>query len=269
VKFDQVVMSYRPGLPTVLKGLSIDVKGGEKIGIIGRTGAGKSSLMTALLRIVELTSGQITVDGIDISKIGLADLRRAISIIPQEALLFQGTIRSNLDPFGVYDDARLWDALRRSWLVDSDEVNSAPTDKSRTRFNLDTVVEEEGQNLSVGERSLVSLARALVRDTPITILDEATASVDFATDSRIQETIRTEFSEKTLLCIAHRLMTIISYDRILVMDNGSVAEFDAPQVLFGQSGIFHSMCERSNITLEDIHRAQRTGPHIVQGYETS
>jgi len=256
VSFNKVVMSYRPGLPAVLKGMSLQVRPGEKIGIIGRTGAGKSSLMTTLLRIVELTSGNITVDGIDIAKIGLDDLRQAIGIIPQEALLFNGTIRSNLDPFGLYEDARLWDALKRSWLVDGDLERKVADGPAKNRFTLDTVIEDEGQNLSVGERSLVSLARALVKDSRIVILDEATASVDFATDSKIQETIRTEFKDKTLLCIAHRLMTIINYDRVLVMDQGNVAEFDTPANLFAQGGIFNTMCERSNISMEDIKRAQ-------------
>jgi len=256
VSFNKVVMSYRSGLPTVLKGMSLEVQPGEKIGIIGRTGAGKSSLMTTLLRIVELTSGSITVDGVDIANIGLDDLRQAIAIIPQEALLFNGTIRTNLDPFGLYDDARLWDALKRSWLVEGDLDRKSVDGPAKNRFNLDTVIEDEGQNLSVGERSLVSLARALVKDSRVVILDEATASVDFATDSRIQETIRTEFKDKTLLCIAHRLQTIINYDRVLVMDQGNVAEFDTPTALFATGGIFTTMCERSNIGAEDIKRAQ-------------
>lgn len=178
VHFDQVVMSYRPGLPSVLKGLSLQIKAGEKIGIVGRTGAGKSSMMQALLRIVELTSGKIIIDGVDISKIGLSDLRQGVAIIPQEALLFEGTLRTNLDPFGLYEDQRLWDALRRSWLVDSpattqhgEGVDSRRASTSGSRFTLDTPIDTEGSNLSVGERSLVSLARALVKDSKIVILD--------------------------------------------------------------------------------------------------
>ncbi|CAE6453958.1 unnamed protein product, partial [Rhizoctonia solani] len=192
VDIQDVVMSYRPGLPAVLRGLNMRINGGEKIGIVGRTGAGKSSIMIALYRIVELTSGSISLDGVDISQIGLHTLRDRIAIIPQDPLLFSGTLRSNLDPFGIYDDARLWDALKRAYLVDrptaTQEINADGEDVPSgaqtpvNRFNLDTVIEEEGGNLSVGQRSLVSLARALVKDSKIIVLDEATASVDYETD---------------------------------------------------------------------------------------
>ncbi|CDO74908.1 hypothetical protein BN946_scf184988.g15 [Trametes cinnabarina] len=266
IEFKDVVMRYRPGLPFVLQGLSLEVKGGEKIGVVGRTGAGKSSLMLALFRIVELTSGSITIDGIDISKIGLKDLRSKISIIPQDPLLFSGTIRSNLDPFNLYSDAQLWDALRRSFLVEPSKAEEAGTDGTDTptsRFNLETVIESEGSNLSVGERSLLSLARALVKDSQVVVLDEATASVDLETDSKIQQTIQTQFRHKTLLCIAHRLRTIISYDRILVMDAGKIAEFDTPVNLFKKpGGIFRTMCERSGITLEEIERSRARIVHV-------
>ncbi|KAG8702705.1 hypothetical protein FRC09_004597 [Ceratobasidium sp. 395] len=267
VELKDVVMSYRPGLPAVLRGLSLRVKGGEKIGIVGRTGAGKSSIMAALYRIVELTSGSILLDGVDISQIGLHTLRKNIAIIPQDPLLFSGTLRSNLDPFGVYDDARLWDALKRAYLVDrpttvqvNEDGEDVPSGAQTpvNRFTLDTVIEEEGGNLSVGQRSLVSLARALVKDSKIIVLDEATASVDYETDKNIQNTISREFEDKTLLCIAHRLKTIIGYDRICVLDAGQIAEFDTPAALFKRTdGIFRSMCERSSITAEDIAQASQ------------
>ncbi|KAF9237599.1 ABC protein [Melanogaster broomeanus] len=278
LEFNAVKMSYRPGLPLVLNGISLSVKGGEKIGVVGRTGAGKSSLMLVLYRIVELSGGSIVLDGIDISTIGLKDLRTKMSIIPQDVsplnsnplfvpcsklnhvviakpLLFSGTIRSNLDPFNRYDDATLWDALRRSCLVDtpSDKEEAVSGEETpQNRYNLDSVVESEGANLSVGERSLLSLARALVKDCKVVVLDEATASVGLETDSKIQRTIQTEFSDHTLLCIAHRLRTIISYDRILVLDAGQVAEFDTPYNLYQRGGLFRGMCERSNISLTDI-----------------
>ncbi|GAA5952191.1 hypothetical protein JCM8115_003528 [Rhodotorula mucilaginosa] len=263
IEFKNVVMSYRPDLPPVLKGLNLSVRAGEKIGVVGRTGAGKSSIMQTLFRIVEITSGSIEVDGIDIAKIGLADLRKKIAILPQDAFLFAGTVRSNLDPFGEHQDAELYDALKRAWLVDQDQPApgadgaaaaspTAATPSNSTRFTLDLVIEDEGQNLSVGERSLVSLARALVKNSKIIVLDEATASVDFATDSRIQSTIRKEFSDKTLLVIAHRLRTIIDSDRVLVMDAGKVAEYDTPLNLYRANGIFRSMCDRSNISEQDI-----------------
>ncbi|KAI0268425.1 ABC transporter [Russula aff. rugulosa BPL654] len=268
LEIKDAVLKYRPELPLVLKGLSMTVTGGEKIGIVGRTGAGKSSIMVALFRLVELVSGSIRIDGVDISKIGLNDVRNAVSIIPQDATLYSGTLRSNLDPFGLHDDARLWDALRRSYLVedtkrissgakgeecridgDEDQRGTGSTTANAPRFTLDSSIEAEGSNLSIGQRSLVSLARALVKDSKILILDEATAS--------IQDTITTEFHDRTILCIAHRLRTIISYDRVCVMDNGNIAEFDAPDVLHGQNGIFRMMCEHSSITLEDIRRARK------------
>jgi ABC-type transport system involved in cytochrome bd biosynthesis fused ATPase/permease subunit len=203
-----------------------------------RTGAGKSSIMVALFRLVNLVSGSISIDSVDISKIGLNNVRNAISIIPQDATLCtklpwcnrifflmsavdSGTLRSNLDPFGLHDDARLWDVLRRSYLVD-DTKQMSPTAKDQDaridgdrdqpesgsitpnapRFTLDSPIEVEGSNLSTGQRFLVSLARALVKDCKILILDEATASVDYDTDRKIQDTITTEFHDRTILCIA-------------------------------------------------------------------
>jgi ABC-type multidrug transport system fused ATPase/permease subunit len=240
--------------------VSISVGASEKIGVVGRTGAGKSSIMVALFRMSELSSGLITIDDVDVSSIGLNDLRSGISIIPQDPLLFSGTLRSNIDPFSTKTDAELYDALKRAHLVPSSSTYSAePASGTQTpgasRFNLDTVIEEEGNNLSVGERSLVSLARAMVRGTKVLVLDEATASVDVETDSKIQETIRNEFKDRTLLCIAHRLRTILSYDRILVMSDGQVAEFDTPENLFLKNGIFTEMAQKSSITLEDIKAA--------------
>ncbi|KAJ2926808.1 hypothetical protein H1R20_g10265, partial [Candolleomyces eurysporus] len=232
IDFNEVSMKYRPGLPNVLHSISMSIKGGEKVGVVGRTGAGKSSLVMTLMRIVEYT-GSITIDGVDISKLGLKDLRSKISIIPQDPTVFSGTVRAALDPFSLYDDARLWDALRRSFLVEPDRTASridteeavmeGPGTLTTARITLDTVLEAEGLNLSVGERSLLSLARALVKETKVVILDEATASVDLETDKKIQQTIQTEFVGKTLICIAHRLRTILGYDRILVLDAGNIA----------------------------------------------
>ncbi|TFK46118.1 ABC transporter [Heliocybe sulcata] len=263
VEMNNLVLKYRPELPPVLKGMTASIRGGEKIGIVGRTGAGKSSIMTALYRLVELTSGSIVIDGIDISTIGLRDLRSNLAIIPQDPVI-SGTFRSNLDPFALHDDARLWDALKRAYLVEdrkqtsideSDGPEGAQTPVNR--FTLDSPIEDEGGNLSIGQRSLVSLARALVKETKILILDEATASVDYETDQKIQHTIAHEFRDRTILCIAHRLRTIIGYDRICVLDAGQIAEFDTPARLYEQDGIFRSMCERSTITLEDIRRSAK------------
>ncbi|KAI9797008.1 MAG: hypothetical protein M1833_005841 [Piccolia ochrophora] len=248
--FDNVQMRYREKLPLVLRGLSMSVKGGERIGIIGRTGAGKSSIMTTLFRLVELSGGSIKIDGLDISKIGLHDLRSRLAIIPQEPTLFRGTIRSNLDPFNEHTDLELWSALRQSDLVSKD---ASLDDKVPGRIHLDGIVEEEGLNFSLGQRQLMALARALVRGSQIIVCDEATSSVDMETDQKIQQTIATGFKGKTLLCIAHRLRTIINYDRICVMDAGNIAELDTPLRLFEQEqSIFRSMCNRSGIRREDF-----------------
>ncbi|KAJ2690563.1 hypothetical protein IWW39_000657 [Coemansia spiralis] len=245
VQVENLVVEYVPGTP-VLRGLSFAVKSGEKIGVVGRTGAGKSTLSLAFLRFIEPAQGGITLDGVDISTIGLEDLRRNVTIIPQDPVLFNGTIRFNLDPFTEYSDALLWDALRRSHLVHDGALDGG--DRMSGIFkSLEAEIKENGQNLSLGQRQLVALARALVRRSRLIIMDEATASVDFDTDDRIQRTIRgAEFADSTLFCIAHRLRTIIDYDRVLVLDNGQIVEFDSPSSLLQkESGIFKSMCEKS------------------------
>ncbi|KAF2647780.1 ABC multidrug transporter-like protein [Lophiostoma macrostomum CBS 122681] len=246
--FNQVEMRYRNGLPLVLKGLDMHVRAGERIGVVGRTGAGKSSIMSTLFRLVELSGGSITIDGVDISTIGLHDLRSKLAIIPQDPTLFKGTIRSNLDPFHEHSDLELWAALRQADLVS----NEATIEDKSGRIHLDSVVEEEGLNFSLGQRQLMALARALVRGSQIIVCDEATSSVDFETDQKIQQTIVDGFKGKTLLCIAHRLKTIIGYDRICVMDAGQIAELDAPLSLYDAGGIFRSMCDRSGIRREDF-----------------
>ncbi|KIW01785.1 uncharacterized protein PV09_06957 [Verruconis gallopava] len=246
--FDDVKMRYRPGLPLVLQGLTLHVQPGERIGIVGRTGAGKSSVMSTLFRMVELSGGSITIDGVNIAEVGLGDLRSRLAIIPQDPTLFRGTIRSNLDPFNEHTDLELWAALRQADLVGAE---TQMEDKS-ARINLDSVVEEEGLNFSLGQRQLMALARALVRGSQIIVCDEATSSVDMETDAKIQQTIATGFKGKTLLCIAHRLKTIINYDRIVVMDQGRIAELDTPIGLYEKNGIFRSMCERSGIRREDF-----------------
>lgn len=251
IVFENVQMRYREGLPLVLRGLSMHVKGGERIGVVGRTGAGKSSIMSTLFRLVEISGGSIAIDGVDIQTIGLSDLRSRMAIIPQDPTLFRGTVRSNLDPFNRYNDLELWSALRQADLVGDD---TAMDDKT-SRIQLDSLVEEEGLNFSLGQRQLMALARALVRGSQIIVCDEATSSVDMDTDEKIQRTIATGFKGKTLLCIAHRLKTIINYDRICVMDQGMIAELDTPLALFKkEGGIFRGMCERSHIRREDFGR---------------
>ncbi|EME39299.1 hypothetical protein DOTSEDRAFT_75126 [Dothistroma septosporum NZE10] len=252
IDFDNVQMRYRAGLPLVLKGLTMKVRAGERIGIVGRTGAGKSTILSTLFRLVELSGGNITIDGVNIAKIGLHDLRSRLAIIPQDPTLFRGTIRSNLDPFDEHTDLELWNALRQADLVGSEQS----IEDEGGRIHLDTPVEDEGLNFSLGQRQLLALARALVRGSQIIICDEATSSVDFETDQKIQRTIVRGFQGKTLLCIAHRLKTIIGYDRILVMDQGNVAELDSPISLYDQDGIFRSMCDRSGIRREDFFNSE-------------
>lgn len=249
IVFEDVQMRYRAGLPLVLQGLNITVAGGERIGVVGRTGAGKSSIMSTLFRLVELSGGSISIDGVNIATVGLQDLRSRLAIIPQDPTLFKGTIRSNLDPFNEHTDLELWSALRQSDLIDAD---ANVDDKSHGRIHLDGVVDEEGLNFSLGQRQLMALARALVRGSQIIVCDEATSSVDMETDQKIQRTIATGFKGKTLLCIAHRLKTIINYDRICVMDQGRIAELDTPLALWEKGGIFRGMCERSGITRTDF-----------------
>ncbi|KAG8623951.1 hypothetical protein KVT40_008927 [Elsinoe batatas] len=245
IVFQNVSMQYRPELPLVLKNLTLHVQPGERIGVVGRTGAGKSTIMSTLFRLTELASGSITIDGLDISKIGLADLRSRLSIIPQDPTLFRGTIRSNLDPFNQHSDLELWSALRQADLVGA---NQELTDRSSSaRIHLDAPVEEEGLNFSLGQRQLMALARALVRNSRIIVCDEATSSVDFETDAKIQKTIQEGFRGRTLLCIAHRLKTIIGYDRIVVMDQGGIAECASPWELYKARGVFWGMCQRSGI----------------------
>ncbi|GLT67384.1 hypothetical protein SLA2020_396980 [Shorea laevis] len=227
IRFEDVVMRYRPELPPVLHGISFKISPSDKVGIVGRTGAGKSSLLNTLFRIVELERGRILIDGCDIAKFGLMDLRKVLGIIPQSPVLFSGTVRFNLDPFNEHNDADLWEALERAHLKDAIRRNS---------LGLDAEVSEAGENFSVGQRQLLSLARALLRRSKILVLDEATAAVDVRTDALIQKTIREEFKSCTMLIIAHRLNTIIDCDRILLLDSGRVLEYDTPEALLSKEG---------------------------------
>lgn len=255
IQFENVSMHYREGLPLVLNDLNFKIQPNEKIGICGRTGAGKSSIMTCMFRLNELQQGKIFIDKIDISSLGLRELRSKLSIIPQDPILFSGTIRRNLDPFNEADDKILLDALMKVGLINVSEreiMSLSYEYDLRSKFHLNHIVEEDGTNYSLGEKQLISFARALVRNSKILILDEATSSVDYETDAKIQSTIAKDFKDCTILCIAHRLRTIIQYDRILVLDKGNVKEFDKPLVLFKHKGIFREMCDKSNIIESDF-----------------
>ncbi|XP_067676731.1 multidrug resistance-associated protein 1-like isoform X1 [Haliotis asinina] len=230
---------YRDGLDLVLKGITCTVNGGQKVGIVGRTGAGKSSFTLALFRILEAAGGSIVIDGINIAEIGLYDVRSRLTILPQDPVLFSGTMRMNLDPFNEFSDTEIWRALDRAHLK---------------RFVVDVPGQlmyecgEGGENLSVGQRQLVCLARALLRHTKVLVLDEATAAVDMETDSLIQKTIREAFTDCTIITIAHRLNTVMDYDRIIVMDSGKIKEYDTPETLLSNSNsTFYGLAKNAGL----------------------
>jgi ABC-type multidrug transport system fused ATPase/permease subunit len=295
VHFVDYSTRYRSDLQPVLRNINMTIRPQEKIGIVGRTGAGKSSLAMALMRGLEADGGKIIIDGLDIGQLGLRDLREAVAFVPQDPTLFTGTIRSTLDPFGLYTDEEVLIALRRVHLIDSPSPSrhspsssgiidlamistvqresifdglhnnlsldlsssssrgSAQNTKQKQKqhentnlfLDLSSPVTSSGSNISQGQRQLLCLARVLLKSPKILIMDEATASIDSITDAKIQTTIR-ELKDTTILTIAHRLRTIVDYDRILVLDRGAVAEFDSPwRLLKREEGIFRGMCEMS------------------------
>uniref|UniRef100_A0A3Q2E994 Multidrug resistance-associated protein 1 n=1 Tax=Cyprinodon variegatus TaxID=28743 RepID=A0A3Q2E994_CYPVA len=231
-------LRYRHDLDLAIRDITITINGGEKVGIVGRTGAGKSSLTLGLFRIIEAAEGQIFIDGVDIAKLGLHELRSRITIIPQDPVLFSGSLRMNLDPFDSYSDEEIWRALEFSHLKN---FVSGLTNK------LGHECSEGGENLSVGQRQLLCLARALLRKTKVLVLDEATAAVDMETDNLIQSTIRSQFEDCTVLTIAHRLKTIMDYTRVLVLDKGQMAEFDSPSNLIASRGLFYKMAKDAGL----------------------
>ena len=238
-----MIFFFREKLPLVLNEVCFTVDGGKRVGIVGRTGAGKSSLTLALFRLIERAGGKILIDGIDIASLGLHQLREKLTIIPQDPVLFSGTLRSNLDPFDAFNDDDVWRALSQSHLKDF--ATGLPD-------GLEHKIVEGGDNLSVGQRQLVCLARALLRKTKVLILDEATAAVDLETDDLIQATIRSEFSECTVLTIAHRLNTIMDSSKVMVLDAGMIREFNTPEKLLAdKSTIFFSMAKNAGLINED------------------
>lgn len=227
-------MRYRENSPLVLKGISLGIHGGEKIGIVGRTGSGKSTLIQVFFRLVEPAGGKIVIDSIDISRLGLRDLRSRFGIIPQEPVLFQGTVRSNIDPLGLYSDHQIWKSLERCQL--KEVVSEKPG-------QLDAPVAYSGDNWSVGQRQLLCLGRVMLKNSRILFMDEATASVDSQTDAVIQKVIHEDFSDCTVVTIAHRIPTVIDCDRVLVIDNGRVKEFEAPAKLLERPSLFGSLVQ--------------------------
>ncbi|KAK2672248.1 hypothetical protein RAB80_012327 [Fusarium oxysporum f. sp. vasinfectum] len=242
VDFVNYSTRYREGLDLVLKNISLDIKSHEKIGVVGRTGAGKSSLTLALFRLIEPVTGHIGIDNIDTSSIGLLDLRRRLAIIPQDAALFEGTVRDNLDPGHVHDDTELWSVLEHARL--KDHVSSMDG-------GLEAKINEGGSNLSQGQRQLVSLARAMLTPSNILVLDEATAAVDVETDAMLQSTLRSPlFANRTIITVAHRLNTILDSDRVVVLDKGEVVEFDSPAELFKKQGVFYGLMKQAGLEVE-------------------
>ena len=238
LKFENVCLRYRPGLPLALNGLSFIAYPGQRIGVCGRTGAGKSTIAAALFRLCELESGKIILDGRDLSTLGLADVRgrkKGMCIIPQDPVLFSGSIRECLDPWGASTDDQILEALQIVQVADA---------RQRGLEALEDYVDEGGRNFSVGERQLLCLARAVLAKPKVLVLDEATASVDGETDAFIQQMIRKRFSGTTMLTIAHRLNTIMDYDKVLVMDKGRVAEFGSPKdLLEDNNGLFSNLVD--------------------------
>ncbi|XP_036920078.1 ATP-binding cassette sub-family C member 2 [Sturnira hondurensis] len=238
IQFNNYQVRYRPELDPVLKGITCDIKSGEKIGVVGRTGAGKSSLTNSLFRILEAAGGQIIIDGVDIASIGLHDLREKLTIIPQDPVLFSGSLRMNLDPFNNHSDEEIWKAL---------ELAHLKSFVDRLQLGLSHELTEAGDNFSIGQRQLLCLARALLRKSKILIMDEATAAVDLETDHLIQTTIQKEFSQCTTITIAHRLHTIMDSDQVMVLDNGKIVEYGSPDELLGKPGPFYFMAKEAGI----------------------
>jgi len=233
-------LAYLKGAPATLNNISISVAAKEKVGIVGRTGAGKSSLVAALFRIPE-PNGKVIIDGLNIMDLNLQASRRSMAVITQDPVLFSGSLRRNLDPFSLYEDRDLWSALEDVQLKTM--VQQLPD-------QLENKLKESGSNFSVGERQLLCLARALLQRSKIIILDEATANVDYKTDRLIQDVIRNRFKDSTVLTIAHRLNTIMDYDKVLVMDQGRVVEFDNPEVLLqNNSGYFSRLVQTQNMSV--------------------
>ncbi|KAL7053956.1 hypothetical protein AAHC03_026665 [Spirometra sp. Aus1] len=241
IEFVNYGTRYRPELDLVLRSITCSIRPGEKIGIVGRTGSGKSSMVLGLFRVLEPANGQIFIDGVDISGLGLHDLRGRITLIPQDPVLFSGTLRFNLDPFNSYDDATVWEALQLANL-------KSFVEEFASDVGLDMPVSEGGGNLSQGQRQLICLARALLRRSHILILDDATAAVDPQTDQLIQTTVRREFASSTVLTIAHRLNTIMDYDRVMVLQNGCLVEMGPPQELMARpASIFRGLAQEANL----------------------
>ncbi|KAF8955314.1 P-loop containing nucleoside triphosphate hydrolase protein [Flammula alnicola] len=246
IKCEDLVIRYARELPDILHHLNFEINPGEKVGILGRTGSGKSTLALSFFRFVEAAQGRILIDGIDTSKIGLTDLRSRLTIVPQDPTILSGSLRSTLDVFDEYQDPELYEALRRVHLIPSEDTpaEAADTVNANVFRDLDSKVSEGGDNFSTGEKQLLCMARAILKRSKVLVMDEATASVDYATDELIGKTIRQEFATNTILTIAHRLRTVIDYDRVMILEQGSIIEFDRPAILLNnEASKFYALCK--------------------------
>lgn len=232
IELQELKIRYRSNAPLVLKGITCTFQEGTRVGIVGRTGSGKTTLISALFRLVEPASGKILIDGLDICSMGLKDLRMKLSIIPQEPTLFRGSIRTNLDPLGLYSDDEIWKALEKCQLKTT--ISALPN-------KLDSSVSDEGENWSVGQRQLFCLGRVLLKRNRILVLDEATASIDSATDAILQRIIREEFSNCTVITVAHRVPTVIDSDMVMVLSYGKLLEYDEPSNLMATNSSFSKL----------------------------
>ena len=234
INFINYSVKYRPDTPLILKNITLEIKPGEKIGVCGRTGSGKSTLLLCLFRILEAHEGKILIDDIDISKVGLEILRKSLTIIPQEPILIEGNIRDNVDPSKTLNDI---------------EINKLLVEVVLSEFlegkDLDYKIEDNGNNISVGEKQLLCIARALIKKTKIILMDEATANIDYRTESILKKNINEDMKESTVITIAHRIKTIINYDKILVLKEGEIEEFDTPQNLIEKKGLFYQLYKES------------------------
>lgn len=287
IEAKDISVRYRENLPLVIKKINFQIQDGEKVGIVGRTGSGKSSLILTLTRILELEDeekGYIKIDGVRINNIGLTPLRENITVIPQDPILMKGTLRQNIDPFDKQKDSEIIEALQQSLLWDSDLFKRSEENKTeqQDRLNMDNddntsisdeaklafEIEEGGKNLSVGQKQLVCVARALVRHPKILLMDEATSNIDPNTDLKIQEVIKERFSNSTIVTIAHRLNTIIQYDRIFVLDQGELVEQGAPIDLLNTDTVFRAMVRENGRVFEEKMRrcAQNLDQSIVEEF---
>ncbi|KAF8583290.1 P-loop containing nucleoside triphosphate hydrolase protein [Ramaria rubella] len=248
---EDLCIRYAPELPDVLHNLTFTLHPGERVGVLGRTGCGKSTLALSFFRFVEAHQGRITIDGLDISKLGLTDLRSRLTIIPQDPTILSGTLRSTLDVFEEYEDAEIFEALRRVHLIPSADTPEEAIELVNANVfrNLDSPVSEGGDNFSTGEKQLICMARAILKRAKVLVMDEATASVDYATDELIGKTIRQEFAESTIVTIAHRLRTVVDYNRVMLLDEGRIVELDSPTVLLSDpNSRFYSLCKATGKT---------------------